>query len=67
MVDECDEFNAARILLLASIVLASLALLVQFFVALHVALPTTLALSFGLSLLGGAVRSGVDGPVRGAG
>ena len=53
MVDECDEFNAARILLLTSIVLIGLALLLQLFATLHIALSTTLPLSFGLSLLGG--------------
>ena len=53
MVDDCDKFNAARILLLASIILTGLALLVQLFVSLHIALTATLPLSFGLSLLGG--------------
>ena len=53
MVDDCNEFNAARILLLAAIILTSLAVLLQLFVALHIALSTTLPLSFGLSLLGG--------------
>ena len=53
MVDNCDEFNAVRLLLLAAIVLSSLALLVQFLAALHIALSTTLPLAFALSLLGG--------------
>ena len=51
--DDCDKFNAARILLLAAIVLTTLALLIQLLVACHVALSTTLPLSFVLTLLGG--------------